>query len=227
MLIDGRIAINGQIVKEPGTKIDPSKDQLAIDGRIIQDRQPPKVYWMLHKPDLTLTSRQREEGKPTIFELPALKHLKMTLNPIGRLDFRTEGLLLLSNDGELIHRLTHPSYKVTRTYQVLFSKRLKPEEEKAIRQGITLDDGPTQGADLQFLQSVELGATRGAYYIIKIREGRNRIVRRTFESFDGRVLRLIRMAYGELTLPDTLAPGDYRQLTSAEIVRLKEIVGLK
>lgn len=198
-----------------------------VDGKIIHDRQPPKVYWMLNKPDLTLTSRKREEGMITIFDLPALKNVTMRLNPIGRLDYRTEGLLLLSNDGELVHRLTHPSYKISRTYQVLFSKRLKPEEEKAIRQGITLEDGPTQGADLQFLQSVELGATRGAYYLIKIREGRNRIVRRTFESFDGRVLRLIRMAYGDLTLPDGLAPGDYRQLKSQEIAALKDAVGLK
>lgn len=198
-----------------------------LDGKIVADNAPPKVYWMLNKPDLTLTSRKPEEGMITIYDLPALKHVKFRLNSIGRLDYRTEGLLLLSNDGELVHRLTHPSYKITRTYQVLFSKRLRPDEEKAIRQGVLLDDGPTQGADLQFLQSIDLGSTRGAYYIIKIKEGRNRIVRRTFEHFEGRVLRLIRMAYGELALPDTLAPGDYRQLKPSEIQNLKEAVGLK
>ncbi len=198
-----------------------------IDGKHVGDKTPPKVYWMLNKPDLTLTSRKGEDGMATIFELPSLKHVKFLLNPVGRLDFRTEGLLILSNDGELVHRLTHPSYKIPRTYQVLFSKRLKPEEEKAIRQGITLDDGPTQPADLQFIQSVDLGSSRGAYYLIKIREGRNRIVRRTFEHFDGRVLRLSRIAFGDLTLPETLAPGDYRQLKPSEIANLKESVGLK
>ncbi|MBC7530268.1 MAG: rRNA pseudouridine synthase [Oligoflexus sp.] len=227
MLLEGQISINGKVVREPGTKIQPDSDQITVKGKLVQDRQPPRVYWMLHKPDLTLTSRQREEGKITIFDLPALRHVKFLLNPVGRLDYRTEGLLLLSNDGELVHRLTHPSYKITRTYQVLFTKRLKPEEEKAIRNGITLDDGPTQGADLQFLQSVDLGNTRGAYYLIKVREGRNRIVRRTFEHFDGRVVRLIRMAFGDLALPDNLAPGDYRQLNSAEILNLKQAVGLE
>lgn len=197
-----------------------------VDGKIVADKAPPKIYWMLNKPDLTLTSRRGEEGMATIYDLPALKHVKFRLNSVGRLDFRTEGLLLLSNDGELVHRLTHPSYKIPRTYQVLFSRRLKPEEEKAIRQGITLDDGPTQGAELQFLQSVEIGASRGAYYIIKIKEGRNRIVRRSFEHFEGRVLRLIRMAFGDLTLPESLAPGDYRQLKPNEIKNLKDAVGL-
>lgn len=219
--------INGRVVKEPGTKIDPSKDQVMVDGNIVADKAPPKVYWMLNKPDLTLTSRKGEDGMATIFDLSSLKNLKFRLNPIGRLDFRTEGLLLLSNDGELVHRLTHPSYKIPRTYQVLFSKRLKPEEEKAIRNGITLDDGPTQGAELQYLQSMDLGSSRGAYYLIKIHEGRNRIVRRTFEHFEGRVLRLIRMGFGDLTLPESLAPGDYRQLKPNEIKNLKDAVGLK
>jgi 23S rRNA pseudouridine2605 synthase len=228
MLADGRIGINGKIVTEPGTKVNPDDDQVTLDGRlVVGDKQPPKVYWMLNKPDLCLTSRKAEEGKGTIFELPAFRQLKFLLYPIGRLDYRTEGLLLMSNDGELVHRLTHPSYKIPRTYQVLFSRRLDGEEEKAIRQGITLDDGPVQGCDLELLQSIELGNSRGAWYLIKVKEGRNRLVRRVFESFNGKVLRLVRMAYGDLQLPDGLKPGDYRQLSSAEIQNLKEAVGLK
>ncbi len=215
------------MVKEPGTKIKTDSDQISIDGKLINDRQPPRVYWMLNKPDLTLTSRQPEEGKATIFELPALRSVKFLVNAVGRLDFRTEGLLLLSNDGELVHRLTHPSFKVSRTYQVLFSRRLNPEEEKAIRTGIVLEDGPTRGAELQFIESVDLGNTRGAYYLIKIKEGRNRIVRRTFEHFEGRVIKLMRMGFGDLTLSEDLAPGQYRQLTSAEIQSLKKSVGLE
>jgi 23S rRNA pseudouridine2605 synthase len=182
---------------------------------------------MLNKPDFCLTSRKGEEGKNTIFELPAFRQLKFLIYPIGRLDYRTEGLLLLSNDGELVHRLTHPSYKVTRSYQVLFNRKLEADEEKAIRQGITLDDGPTQGAELQLLQSVDLGNSRGSWYLIKVKEGRNRLVRRIFESFNGKVVRLVRMAYGDLHLPEDLKPGEYRQLASAEIQNLKEAVGLK
>lgn len=183
---------------------------------------------MLNKPDFCLTSRKGEEGKNTIFDLPALRQLKFLLYPIGRLDYRTEGLLLLSNDGELVHRLTHPSYKVTRTYQVLFNRKLEADEEKAIRQGVTLDDGPTQACELQILQSVDLGNSRGSWYLIKVKEGRNRLVRRIFESFNnGKVVRLVRMAYGNLHLPEELKAGDYRQLSSAEIQSLKEAVGLK
>lgn len=209
-----------------GTRIDPSSDQVTIDGRLVAESEPPRVYWMLHKPDLYLTSRKAEENKPTIYELPSLKNIKFMLYPVGRLDFRTEGLLLLSNDGELVHRLTHPRYKVPRTYQVLASRRLSSEEESAMRQGIDLDDGRTQGATVQFLQTKELGMSRGGWYLITVHEGRNRIVRRMFEHFDVKVVRLIRMAYGEITLPDDLKPGEYRQLSSAQIKFLKQQVGL-
>lgn len=210
-----------------GTRIEPGQDQVAIDGRLVEESEPPRVYWMLHKPDLYLTSRKAEEGKPTIYELPSLKHIKFMLYPVGRLDFRTEGLLLMSNDGELVHRLTHPRYKVPRTYQVLASRRLSPEEEQALRQGVELDDGKTQGTTIQFLQTKELGMSRGGWYLITVHEGRNRIVRRLFEHFDVKVVRLIRMAYGEITLPDDLKPGEYRQLGSAQIKFLKQQVGLK
>lgn len=227
MLTQGRITINGHVTKELGTKIDPSQDQVVVDGRLIQDTEPPRVYWMLHKPDMHLTSRTPEDGKPTIFQLPSLKSIKFLLYPVGRLDFRTEGLLLLSNDGELVHRLTHPRYKVPRTYQVLAGRRLTAEEEAKLRRGIELEDGPTQGIELQFMQSRELGQSRGAWYLITVKEGRNRLVRRLFESFDIKVVRLIRISYGDITLPDDLRAGEYKQLTSQDIQQLKQQVGLK
>ncbi len=197
-----------------------------VDGRLVSER-PPLVYWMLNKPDLCLTSRAREDGKTTIFELPALRQVKFLLYPVGRLDYRTEGLLLLSNDGELVHRLTHPSFKVPRTYQVLVQKRLTAEDESQIRRGVVLEDGPTQGADLQFIQSTEMGQSRGAWYMITVREGRNRLVRRLFEHLDNKVVRLMRYSYGDLHLPESLKPGEYRQLSSQEIQALKHTVGLK
>ena len=218
--------MNGKIVREMGTKIDPTQDQVSVDGRIIQDQGPPRVYWMLHKPDLFLTSRKPEEGKATIFELPALRSLKFLIYPVGRLDYRTEGLLLLSNDGEFVHRLTHPSYKLPRTYQALVSRRLTSEEEQAIRKGVKLEDGPTQEVDLEFLQSKELGTSRGAFYRVVVKEGRNRLVRRLFEHFDIKVIRLIRLSFDDISLPDDLKPGDYRQLSSQQIQSLKRKVEL-
>jgi 23S rRNA pseudouridine2605 synthase len=226
MLTEGRISINGKVVKELGTRIDPDHDQVTVDGRLVSER-PPLVYWMLNKPDLCLTSRAREEGKTTIFDLPSLRQVKFLLYPVGRLDYRTEGLLLLSNDGELVHRLTHPSFKVPRTYQVLVQKRLTDEEEGKLRRGVTLDDGATQGVDLQFIQTVDMGQSRGAWYMITVREGRNRLVRRLFEHLDNKVVKLLRYSYGDLHLPESLKPGEYRQLTSQEIQSLKNAVGLK
>ncbi len=199
---------------------------MTVDGRLVTER-PPLVYWMLNKPDLCLTSRAREEGKTTIYDLPSLRHVKFLLYPVGRLDYRTEGLLLLSNDGELVHRLTHPSFKVPRTYQVLVQKRLSSEEETQIRHGVALEDGATQGAELQFIQSIDLGQSRGAWYMITVREGRNRLVRRLFEHLNNKVVRLMRYSYGDLHLPESLKPGDYRQLNSQEIHALKQAVGLK
>lgn len=213
-------------MKELGTRIDPENDQVTVDGRLVTER-PPLVYWMLNKPDLCLTSRAREEGKTTIYDLPSLRHVKFLLYPVGRLDYRTEGLLLLSNDGELVHRLTHPSFKVPRTYQVLVQKRLTSEEETQLRHGVVLEDGATQGAELQFIQSIDLGQSRGAWYMITVREGRNRLVRRLFEHLNNKVVRLMRYSYGDLHLPESLKPGEYRQLNSQEIHALKQAVGLK
>lgn len=226
LLLEGRISVNGSVTSELGTKIDPSADQIRLDGRLLQEAEPPRVYWMLHKPDLCLTSRKSQGDMSTIFELPSLKRIKFMLFPIGRLDFRTEGLLLLSNDGELVHRLTHPRFKVPRTYQVLVNRRLSSQEESELRQGIELEDGKTQGVQLQFLQGKDLGNSKGYWYLLTVFEGRNRIVRRIFEHFDIKVVRLIRMAYGDITLPDDMKPGDCKQLSSGQIKFLKQQVGL-
>ncbi len=227
MLLEGRISVNGSVTSELGTKIDPLNDQIRVDGRLLHDAEPPRVYWMLHKPDLCLTSRKGQGDMHTIFELAALKRIKFMLYPVGRLDFRTEGLLLLSNDGELVHRLTHPKFKVPRTYQVLVSRRLSADEEAEMRRGIELEDGKSQGVQLQFLQGKELGNSKGSWYLMTVFEGRNRIVRRMFEHFDIKVVRLIRMAYGEITLPDDMRPGECRQLKSEQIKFLKQQVGLQ
>lgn len=227
MLLEGRISVNGSIASELGTRIDPVNDQIKVDGRLLQEAEPPRVYWMLHKPDLCLTSRKSQGDMATIFDLPSLRRIKFMLYPVGRLDFRTEGLLLLSNDGELVHRLTHPRFKVPRTYQVLVNRRLTSSEEIELRQGVNLEDGKCQGVQLQFLQGKDLGNSKGYWYLLTVFEGRNRIVRRIFEHFDIKVVRLIRMAYGEITLPDEMKPGECRQLTSEQIRFLKQQVGLQ
>ena len=220
---EGRVSLNGQVVRELGTKLDPDSDQLAIDGKIIEPKSPPLVYWMLHKPDQYLTSHKRDGDKQTIFELPALNQVPFKLNTVGRLDYRTEGLLLLSNDGDFVHHLTHPKFKVPRFYYALVNKKLTKEQENIIREGVPLEDGKTGPIEIQHAQSMNLGKSKGSWYYLTVHEGRNRLVRRLFEHFDLKVVRLLRVGFGGLRLPDDLKPGEYRQLTSEEIVDLKKM----
>ena len=178
---------------------------------------------MVHKPDRYLTSHKRDGDKQTIFELPALNQVPFKLNSVGRLDYRTEGLLLLSNDGDFVHHLTHPKFKVPRYYYALVNKKLTKEQENIIRDGVPLEDGKTGPIEIQHAQSMNLGKSKGSWYYLTVHEGRNRLIRRIFEHFDLKVVRLLRVGFGGLRLPDDLKPGEYRQLASEEIVNLKKM----
>ena len=187
---------------------------------------PPRVYWLLNKPDEVLTARNDEFQRQTIYDLPMISKVPFLVSPVGRLDYRTEGLLLLTNDGELASRLTHPRYEIPRQYHVLIIGRLSHEEEQAIVHGVELEDGKSGRAEVRYAHGKNLGASRGSWYAVTVFEGRNRLVRRLFEHFNHKVVRLIRVAYGEVRLPEDLEPGDYLQLTSAQIKSLKHATGL-
>ena len=219
---EGRVAVNGEIVTELGLKVDPESDKVTVDGRAVKSKLPPKVYWLLNKPDKVLTARHDEAGqKTTIYDLPSIAKAKFLVSPVGRLDFRTEGLLLLTNDGDLSYRLCRPEYHIPREYQVLISERLTREEEQAIRKGIELDDGIVKDVKVTYVQGANMGASSGTWYMVTVHEGRNRLVRRLFEHFDRKVIRLIRTRFGEVRLTPDIEPGQYRQLTGAEISGLK------
>lgn len=223
---EGRVAVNGELVSSQGIKVDPSKDEIRLDGKILGTALPPKVYWLLNKPDKVLTARVDSSDRMTLSDLPKLKKVNFSYSPVGRLDYRTEGLLLLSNDGELVNRLCHPKYKVPRTYHVLISGKLDKKAENGIRKGVRLDDGMTNPAELVYAHGKNLGKSKGSWYFITVYEGRNRLVRRLFESFDHKVVRLIRVSFGEIDLPDDLLPGEYQQLTSSDIRKLKKATDL-
>jgi 23S rRNA pseudouridine2605 synthase len=225
-ITEGRFTINGTKVDSLGVKVDPDADEIRLDGKLVRGETPPRIYWMLNKPDQVLSARTDASDRLTLFDLPKLKNLPFAVSPIGRLDFRTEGLLLLSNDGELVNRLCHPSYKVPRHYHVLIAGKLTRDAELGIRNGVDLDDGKTAKADLVYAHGKNLGKSRGSWYFVTVYEGRNRLVRRLFEAFEHKVVRLIRVGFGDLTLPDDLEPGDYRQLSSAEIQSLKRATQL-
>jgi len=218
---DGRIVVNGETVSDLGRKVIPGTDHVEIDGKTVGDKAPPKVYWLFNKPDQTLCSAESEDGKPTIFMTPKLAKVPFKVFTVGRLDFRTEGLLLLSNDGELVHRLMHPSYKVERHYIALVNGKLPREKIQEIRKGFDLEDGPVS-ARIHHAEGRDLGGSKGTSYHISLTIGRNRIIRRIFEHFGLKVLRLVRYGFGDIRLDENLAPGDYRQLSAEEIKDLKK-----
>ncbi len=218
-ILENRITVN----KEPasiGQKILPEQDQVRIDGSLVKAKTPPRVYWLLNKPDEVLTSRKAIGKQKTLYELDCLKSIKFLVAPVGRLDYRTEGLLLLSNDGELVHRLSHPKYKLVRRYEVQVEESLRGITAKPRTMTVKLEDGECE-CEIERLKSP------GAHwYRISVWEGRNRMVRRVVEALGTQVVRLMRTHFGELELPRDLPPGQYRQLTSKEIQYLKRSTGL-
>ncbi len=227
LIKQGVVAVNGRAVCEPGQQVVPHTDVLRVHGAPLRWDMPPLVYWLLHKPCGTLVSRRGEHNKETIFALPCLRRIRFPLFYVGRLDYRSEGLLLLTNDGELAHRLCHPSFEVQKTYQVLLAQRLSPVQEQLARRGELLEDGKVHYLQLRRQQRVLLGKSYGFWYTVKVKEGRNRLVRRVFAALGVKVIRLRRVAYGGLHLPDDLPLARYRQLTAAQIVHLKATAGLK
>lgn len=227
LIKQGVVAVNGQAVCEPAQQVMPHNDTLRLRGTRLHWNMPPLVYWMLHKPRGTLVSRRGEDNKETIFDLACLRRIRFPLFYVGRLDYPSEGLLLLTNDGELAHRLCHPSFEVQKTYHVLLAQRLSPAQEELARRGELLEDGKVRYFRLRRQQRVLLGKTYGFWYVVNVREGRNRLLRRVFAALGVKVIRLQRVAYGRLRLTDSLPPAKYRQLTATEIVQLKKIAGLK
>ncbi|MBI2602545.1 MAG: rRNA pseudouridine synthase [Deltaproteobacteria bacterium] len=220
----GRVTVNGCKVSI-GDSLDPAKDSLVLDGKKLSSRKPSHVYWMLNKPDKVLTTRKKEDDRTTIYDLPALQNLSFLVNPVGRLDFHTEGLLLLTNDGDLAYRLMHPRFQMERVYLVTVARRLSSDQEQRIAEGVTLEDGVCK-ASLRFLKFTRQGSNGRAVYRVALREGRNRIVRRLFEHFGIPVLRLARQSFGTIRLSEDLSAGDLRPLSSAEINTLKKAVNL-
>ncbi len=218
----GRFTVNGKKV-ELGIKIDPDTDEVRLDGEIIGAKAPKKVYYALCKPDGVITTRSDPEGRTTVFGLPAVQKLEKGLYPVGRLDFHTEGLLILSNDGEMVHRLMHPKWKLPRHYYVYIQERLSPTKEARMRNGLTLDDGVALPVELEYLDKKK---SKGAWYRIVVREGRNRLVRRLFEASNADVIRLIRFGFGDVRLSEDLEPGQVRPLVREEILTLLKATDL-
>jgi 23S rRNA pseudouridine2605 synthase len=219
MITEGRVSVNGRIVQELGFKIDQRIDQVLVDGREIR-LEEEKVYILLHKPEGYVTTVTDPQGRPTVLDLvkrsPQLREIR--LFPVGRLDFNTTGLLLLTNDGGLTHALTHPSHQVEKTYTALVKGVPDQEALHALRNGILLEDGLTSPA------KVDIFAIKAGHAILRlvIHEGRKRQVRRMCQAIGHPVVALQRIAFGPLNL-GRLKQGDYRFLTAEELRLLKSI----
>jgi 23S rRNA pseudouridine2605 synthase len=223
LILAGRIQINGKVVTELGTKVDPAADEVRLDGEVVSQTAPKKLYYLLCKPDGVITTRNDPQGRNTVFDLPTVRALGKGLFSVGRLDLHTEGLMILSNDGELVNRLMHPKWKLPRHYYILIDDRLSPTQETKLRTGMPLDDGPSAPVELEFLDKKK---GKGAWYRITVHEGRNRLVRRLFEACNARVRRLIRYGFGSVRLPEDLVPGSVRPLLREELLHLLKATDL-
>lgn len=208
----GFVSVNGKIVREPSTPVDAAHDRVIFDGKIVQKKS--YEYVLLNKPAGYVTTREDRFAQKTVLDLlpTGLRHL----NPVGRLDKNTEGLLIMTNDGDLANQLTHPRYDVDKTYVVQIQKRLSPQDQKKLEVGVIVDGEKTAPAKITALKILE----KGCEFLITIHEGRKRQIRLMLTQVGHYVTFLKRIRQGSLSLGD-LATGQYRVLTSLEIGELK------
>ena len=216
LILAGKVSVNGKIIRELGFKADPRLDRIRVEGKPLT-RPSPKVYYLLYKPRGVITSLHDPEGRPTIKAF--IPRIKVKVFPVGRLDYDAEGLLLLTNDGELAMKLAHPRYRVPRTYLVKVRGVLTTEEIAMVEQGVMLDDGMSPPIKVTPIRRLQ----KNSVVKVTLHEGRNRVIKRIFEAIRHPVLRLKRIGFASLTL-EGLRPGDYRPLTPEEIERLRGLL---
>lgn len=219
MIEDGRVSVNGEVIQALGHKVDVDKDRVEVDGRLVR-REVGHVYIMLNKPPGYIVTRRDPFGRPTVMDL--LPAFKTRINPVGRLDVDSQGLLLLTNDGELANGLLHPRFKVPKTYLVTVKGRLEIAQIDKLEKGIYLDGKKTAPAKIKV---VKVGAKK-ALLRMDIHEGRKREIRRMIEAVGHRVLELERIRFAGLSL-GSLRSGHWRHLSQKEDAALKKHVGLE
>ena len=215
LIADGRVTVDGRPIRELGAKIDPDNYEVAVDGETIK-RSLTKSYLVLHKPKGVLSTMYDPEGRPSLADFIDLR--KERLFHVGRLDKDSEGLILLTNDGDLTFRATHPSFGLEKTYIIEFEGRLETGVDKVLLKGVELEDG--MGRVLNFKQ---LSAN---WIEVKIHEGRYHIIRRLMEAVGVEVLRLIRTNFGPISLGDT-PEGRWRDLNEQELLNIQKALDLK
>lgn len=215
----GRVVVNGTTVTELGSKADPDTDHIRVDGKLLRGHER-NVYVVLNKPKGYVTTVSDPEGRPTVMKL--VKGIKGRVYPVGRLDYASEGLLLLTNDGDLAHKLMHAGTKVPKTYVVKVAGQPQSDDIEKLRAGIKIMEKGgrrvrTQPAQIRIVREAE-----NPWYEVTLTEGRNRQIRKMFEEVGHHVEKIRRVRYGPLALG--VPPGEFRFLSPQEISRLKAAI---
>ncbi len=215
IIAEGRVTVNGETVSGV-VFVDPNDDDIRIDDKPLP-REPERVYLVMYKPKGYITGRDDPQGRKSVLDL--VKDLNIRVEPVGRLDYDTEGALLLTNDGELAHQLLHPSRKVPKRYLAKCYREPDAKDMISLEKGVFLDDGKTAPAKARIVDTTD---AKNAWVEITVTEGRNRLVRRMFAQLGHPVSKLRRESFATITIRG-LERGDVRPLTRAEVKRIQDI----
>lgn len=218
MILEGRVKVDGKVIRVLGSKVDPNKSEVEVDGELIH-QQKSKIYLALNKPRGILSTLSDPENRPHLGDL--LQDRRERLFHVGRLDKESEGLLLLTNDGDLAHRATHPSFSLPKNYLLELRGSVSKEIADAFRQGIELDDGMAKVDKLTVLP----GQPGRTLFDVVIHDGRNQILRRMAEATGLTIERLIRIGMGPIKLGE-LTPGKWREIKGAELLSLQKALSI-
>jgi 23S rRNA pseudouridine2605 synthase len=219
LITQGRVSVNGQTVTELGTKADPNSDDIRVDGRRVKVAGR-RIYLLMNKPRGYITSRSDPQRRPTVIDLLQDRGIRDYVYPVGRLDFDSEGLLLLTSDGDLATHLTHPSHEVEREYHVQVRGVPDRHSLERLARGVVVDGRRTAPALVRLHKTFDSAGGEQAVLSIVIHEGRNRQVRKMLDAIAHPVVRLKRVRIGPIA-DDRLKPGEFRELTSREISSLQ------
>ncbi len=215
MILDGKVTVNGVTVTEMGVQVDENADRVAVEGAVVRP-EAEKHYLAYNKPIGEVTTVSDPEGRATVMD--KFRDYPVRLFPVGRLDYDSEGLLLLTNDGELMNHLLHPSHEVSKVYLVKASNRVTEEEIRTLRNGVMIDGRLTSPAEVRLIRY----ETFDTVLLVSIHEGRNRQVRKMLEAVNHQVVHLKRVEFGPIALKD-LPSGQWRRLTDREVQKLREL----
>lgn len=218
LILQGRVKINGETAVI-GASVDPETDEITLDGKPVKQAEQI-VTLMLYKPKGVVSTSDDPQGRKTVQDY--VKDIPARLYNVGRLDINSEGLILMTNDGELAHRMTHPKFSVEKTYYAVCDGKLLPSEIASLVNGVSLEEEMTAPAKVSHVRPTKTGDTS---FLIAIHEGKNRQIRRMLEAVGHRTLRLKRERFGPLSLGD-MKPGETRRLTDEELLALRRALGL-